>query len=324
MRRLLLVLLAAPGIAAADGNDLVLNRLSTRTTDSNGALVSAVPQNLEFRALASELGVVLAPHLLTPADSVGFDGFQFTVDMASTTIDSKAAYWRAREGSGNPEATEDGLTQGPGSLSTIGFFARKGIWFPVPSFEFGVGAVHLVNSHTWTGQMYTKLAIAEGYHDLPLPSVAVRGAVSRMMNQRELDLTVASLDVTLSKHLGVGGTWRFDPYVGWDMLVIIPRSEVIDPTPNIDSLSNQADGMLNYVFPEQSNIIRQRVMLGAKFQYGVFQLTAEFLYAFAGSSTDDRGGTNAVCMPSSTTTACDSKDTAGAQSTLSLAAGFEF
>jgi len=66
------------------------------------------------------------------------------------------------------------------------------------------------------------------------------------------------------------------------------------------------------------------VMLGAKFQYGVFQLTAEFLYTFAGSSTDDRNGTNAVCMPSSTTTACDSKDTAGAQSTLSLAAGFEF
>lgn len=320
----LVLLLALQGVAAADGNDLVLNRLTTRTTDGNGTLISAVPQNLEFRALASELGVVLAPHLLTPADSVGFDGFQFTVDVASTTIDSTAAYWRARSGSGNPEATQDGLPQGPGSLSTIGFFARKGIWFPIPSFEIGAGAIHLVNSHTWTGQLYTKLAIAEGYHDLPIPSVAVRGAVSRMMNQRELDLTVASLDVTLSKHLGVGNTWRFDPYVGWNMLVIIPRSEVIDPTPNIDSIANPMDGMLNYVFPDQANIIRQRVMLGAKFQYGVFQLTAEFIYAFAGSSVDDRSGTSDACMANSTTTACDSKDTAGAQSTLSLAAGFEF
>ena len=72
------------------------------------------------------------------------------------------------------------------------------MWFPVPSFEVGAGAVHLVDSHIWTGQLYAKLALHEGYHDLPLPSLAVRGAVSRMMNQRELDLTVASLDVDRS------------------------------------------------------------------------------------------------------------------------------
>ena len=307
----LLLALALPRVAAADSNDLVLNRLSTRTMDGTGAVVGVVPQSLEFRALASELGVVLAPHLLTPADSTGFSGFQVTVDASATTITSDADYWRARNG-------------GSGGMQTVGFFARKGIWFPVPSFELGAGAIHLVGSNTWAGQLYGKVAVAEGYHDLPLPSVAVRGAVSRMMNQRELDLTVASLDVTLSKHLGVGNTWRLDPYIGWNLLAIIPRSEVIDGTPNIDSNANPSDSMLNYIFPDQANIYRQRLMVGAKFQYGVFMLTVEALFALAGSSVDDRSGTSTPCEASSTTTACDAKDTAKSQRTLSLAAGFEF
>ena len=205
---------AAP--AHADDNDLVLSRLATRIENGQGVLTNVIGQNLEFRALASQLGVVLAPHLLTPADTIGFGGFQLSVDYTTTTIDANAPYWRARQG----DSTSD-------MLSTIGLFARKGMWFPVPSFEVGVGAVHLVDSKIWTGQLYAKLGLHEGYRSLPIPSVAVRGAVSRMMSQRELDLTVASLDVTISKHFGIGGTWRFDPYAGWNLLMIIPRSEVI-------------------------------------------------------------------------------------------------
>src|SRR5690606_5336546 len=190
----------------ADPNDLVLSRLSTKTFDGSGNLVSAVGQNLELRALASQLGVVLAPHLLTPADTLGFGGFQLTVDYASTTIDSSAPYWRALNGSPDPEGTGS-APHGPDMMQTVGLFVRKGLWFP--SLEIGAGGIHLVDSHIWTGQLYTKVALHEGYHQLPIPSVAVRGAVSRMMTQRELDLTVASLDITISKHFGIGGTWKF-------------------------------------------------------------------------------------------------------------------
>ena len=190
-------------------------------------------------------------------------------------------------------------------------FARKGFWFPVPSFEIGAGAIHLVDSNTWTGQVYAKLGLHEGYHQLPLPSLAVTGGVSRMMTQHELDLTVASLDVTLSKHVGIAGTWRLDPYVGWNLLMIIPRSEVIDPTPNIDPLKagNEGDSDLNFVFRDQDNIYRQRILVGAKFQYYIFQLTLEAQFALAGKSVDDRAGTSDACMPNSTTTNCDAKDT---------------
>jgi hypothetical protein len=311
--------------AAADPNDLVLSRLGTRITDSSGNVTSVVGENLEFRELASQLGVVLAPHLLTPADTIGFSGFQFSVDYSTTTIDATAPYWRALESSPDPTGTM-GLANGAGMMRTVGFFVRKGMWFPVPSIEVGAGAVHLVDSHTWTGQLYTKLSLHEGYHDLPLPSLAVRGAVSRMMNQRELDLTIASLDVAISKHVGIGGTWRLDPFAGWNLLMIIPRSEVIDGTPNIDPLlpGNEADTMNNFVFKDQATILRNRIFFGAKLQYYVFQLTLEAQFAFAGSSVDDRTGTGTPCMPNSTTTNCDAKDAAAAQRTLALSAGFDF
>jgi hypothetical protein len=313
-----LTLVCVSRLAAADPNDLVLSRLATPIPGNTGV----VGENLEFRALASQLGVVLAPHLLTPADTLGFGGFQFDVSASQTTIDGKQPYWRALAGNTDPAAGGGG----PEMLRTIGLFAHKGLWFPVPSFELGVGAVHLVDSTTWTGQVYAKVGLHEGYHDLPIPSLAVRGAVSRMMNQRELDLTVASLDVTISQHFGIGGTWRFDPFAGWDLLMIIPRSEVIDATPNVDPLNvgDEMDVNNNFVFKDQATIYRHRILVGAKFQYYVVQLTVEAQYALAGTSVDDRLGTSDPCLPSSGITNCDAKDTAAAQTTLSVSAGFDF
>jgi hypothetical protein len=147
-----------------------------------------------------------------------------------------------------------------------------------------------------------------------------------MMTQRELDLTAASLDVTVSKHVGIAGTWRLDPFAGWDLLMIVPRSEVIEGTPNTDPLTpgNEGDSMNNFVFKDQANIYRNRFFFGTKMQYYVFQLTLEAQFALAGTSVDDRTGTNNACMPMSLTADCDAKDTAKAQTTVSMSAGFDF
>src|ERR1044071_9184201 len=123
-----LTALASP--AAADQNDLVLSRLATPVMDGSGNVTGFVGQNLELRALSSQLGVVLAPHLLTPADTIGFGGFQLTVDYATTTIDSTASYWRALESSPDPQGNGTGA-HGPSAMRTVGIFARKGMWFPV-------------------------------------------------------------------------------------------------------------------------------------------------------------------------------------------------
>ena len=320
----LTLLVGASRLAAAGPNDLVMARLATRIMTGD-QLTGVVGESLEFRALASQLGVALAPHLLTPADTLGFGGFQLDVEGSQTTIDDRKPYWRALAGSPDPTGTGN-VAHGDGVLRTVGVFARKGMWLPLPSFEFGVGAVHLLDSSTWAAQAYAKLALHEGYHDYPLPSLAVRGAVSRMMNQRELDLTVLSADAILSKHFGIGGTWRLDPFAGYDLLVIIPRSEVIDATPNIDPLApgNALDTVNTFVFKDQANIVRHRIVAGVKLQYDIVQLTVEAQYALEGTSVDDRAGTSEMCQPNATTTNCDAKDTAAAQTTISLSAGVDF
>jgi hypothetical protein len=322
---LALVASLPPRTVAADQNDLVLSRLATRITNSDGTVASVVGENLEFRALASQLGVVLAPHLLTPADTLGFGGFQFDASASQTSIDSLQPYWRVLAGSRDPTGMNR-LAHGAGVLRTIGLFARKGLWFPIPSFELGVGAVHLIDSTTWAAQLYGKIGVHEGYHDLPIPSVSIRGAISRMMNQRELDLTVGSVDVTVSKHFGIAGTWRLDPFAGWDLLLIVPRSEVIDATPDVDPLApgKEMDAANNFVFRDQSTITRQRLLAGAKLQYSVVQLTLEAQYALAGSSVDSLAGTTTVCQPLSTTSRCQARDIAAAQTTVSVSAGFDF
>jgi hypothetical protein len=319
-----LALTAGASPAVAGDNDLVLSRLS-RLIDGGGGTMRTVGQNAEFRSLASELGVIFAPRLMTPSDTLGFGGFQFTADVGYTQITRAASWWRALDGSPDPTGAA-GMNHGPGFMPTIGFFARKGIWLPLPSFEIGAGAVHLLDSRLWTGQLYAKFGLHEGFHDLPIPSVAVRGAVSRLLGNADLDLTVISIDASVSKRIGVGGTWSLAPYLGWAALVIIPRSEVLDPTPHIDPLApgNEADASLNFVFENQDDIVRQRLFGGIKLQYYVFQLTLEAQLAFKGSSVDDRAGTTDRCMPSSDTENCDARDAAGRQSSFLFSAGLDF
>jgi hypothetical protein len=308
MRRGLgMAMLLCASTAHADPNDLVLSKLGTMTPSG-----TYVGDSVAFRSLASQLGVVLAPHLLTPADTVGIDGFQLSVDYSNTSIDQSAAYWRALEG------------PAPSSMSTVGFFVRKGLWFPLPSFEVGAGAIHLLDSQAWAVQLYAKIALHEGYDDLPLPSLAVRGSVSRLIDQRQLDLTVASIDVSASKHIGIGGTWSLDPYVGWDFLLIVPRSEVIDPTPNTDPLQTPSAIMTNFTFLDESTIFRNKVFLGAKAKLDLVELTLEGALVLPGNSVDDQPGATGSCQPMTTVAVCNTKDTAALQRSISLNAGFEF
>jgi hypothetical protein len=319
-----LALAALPaGPAAADDNDLVLSRLAEVVRDGAGVPIDAVGDSLAFRALASELGVVLAPRLGEPADTLGFGGFALTADMAFTSISSDAAHWRALESS--PAPGEAGVSHGNSVMTTVGVFAKKGIWLPLPSFEVGLGAVHLLRSRTWAAQAYGKLALHEGYHDLVIPSLALRGGVSRMMGQSELNLTIASIDAVVSKDFGVAGTFRLTPYLGWNWLVVIARSEVVDATPEVDSLAMPADRNADFVFVDQDDIVRDRFVAGLKLKYYVLTFGLEAAVARAGRSTDDRAGTDAICgMTDRPTSFCDSPDTAARQTTITATIGADF
>jgi hypothetical protein len=307
--------------AHADKNDLVLSRLGDNTTTPG----SVIPDNARYRSIVSELGVVLAPHFLTPADTLGFSGFNFSADVSYTGIDAKSDYWCATEEAAGCGA---GQMKSTGMLGTIGLFVRKGIWLPLPSFEFGAGAVHLFDSRMWAAQAYVKFAVHEGFHDWPVPSLAVRGAASRLMGSEQLDLTVASLDVSVSKSFGVAGTVNLAPYAGWNILWIVPRSEVIDKTPNVDAFTDPTgmDIDLNFTFADQQNIVRQRLFGGFKLKYYVFSFSGEIAYALSGSSVDDRTGTDQDCATASAAQKnhCDAKDASGSQLTYTMSLAMDF
>jgi hypothetical protein len=312
------LLLGAAASARADENDLVLARLGTMNSDGSGV----TPNNQLFRSLASELGVVFAPRNLAPADTLGFSGFQFYTELSSTTINSSKPYWCATEESKSCEA---GFKKS-GSIPTFGIFARKGFWFPLPSFEVGAGAVHINSSRLWAGQAYAKFAVHEGFHDWPIPSVAVRGSVARLFGIEQLDLTNASLDLSISKRIAVQGTFSIAPYLGYAFLWIIPRSQVVDKTPLVSIKADLSDLKNNFTFPDQDNIVRHRVFGGFKLKYYVFALVAEVDVALSGSSVDDRAGTTLTCDKATGKDLgqCDAKDQSGTQATYSLALSLDF
>jgi hypothetical protein len=307
------------GAAQAGPNDVVLGRLATEVGAGEG--VTVIGDSLAFRSVVSELGVVLAPRLMSPADTLGFGGFQFAADIGFSTITDTADYWRVLESSPDPGGAMAGASHGDGVLTTMGLHVRKGIWLPLPSFEVGAGVVHLDGSGLWSTQGYAKFALHEGYHGLLfLPSLAVRGAASRLMGSQEVDLTVASVDVSASKTIGIVGTVGLEPYLGWNTLIMIARSEVIDRTPQLDG-----DRRLNFVFRDQDNILRHRIFTGFKLQHHVFALLFEANFALAGSSVDDRAGTDMDCADVALPTdSCDSTDQARAQQSYTISVALDF
>jgi hypothetical protein len=309
------VTVAAPRVALGDANDLVLSRLADNQTVPG----RVIPDNAGYRSLTSELGVALAPRLGTPADTIGWSGLELAADYSFSTISSDAPFWCATE-----ESTGCTSKNG-GSLGTLGVLVRKGISLPAPSFELTVGAAHLLESNMWTAQATGKVALLEGFHGWSIPSVALRFGLGRLFGATGLDLTTVSADLSISKQFAIADHIRLTPWAGWNVLWIVPRSGVIDKTPDIDATVDTDDLDNNFTFADQDTIVRQRLFLGARARYGALSLSFEAMFAFGGSTTDDREG-NLSCTdaPANMKDRCDASDAADAQQTytISLAATF--
>jgi hypothetical protein len=343
---LVAVALASGGVARAGNNDLKLLNLCdipagatecpwVTRDKTTGLITDAVTVPAEgqarFRSLMSELGVVIAPRLQTPADTLGYAGFQFSAELGLTTINASRDYWRG-VASVDPASPNDGHPSS--TLTTVGGFVRKGMWFPLPAFEFGAGALSILQSNMYVLQGYAKIALQEGFHGWWLPSFAVRGSASQLLGTDQVDLNVYGLDVLLSKAFGIAGTSRLEPYIGWNVLWIDAQSGVIDATPACDAYdARQAppstdpkqalpgctvaqngtwnDTLSNFTFPQQSVITRYRWSGGFKLKMSVLFLVGEYDFIQAGKSRDSKGDA-AV------------RDGSGSQQSFSFSAGFDF
>ena len=303
--------------------------------DGNGQVIAGqtapdADGQARFRSLMSELGFAIAPRLMTPADTLGFAGFQFSAELGVTKINPNRqvggrSYW---DGIAKVNPSSPTAVRPDSYLTTVGGYVRKGMWLPLPAFEFGAGALSIVGSRMYVLQGYAKLALQEGFHGWWLPSFAVRGGASQLLGTSEVDLTVYSLDLLASKAFDIGGTARIEPFVGWSVLFIDARSGVIDATPTCDAFASPGgpppnaqcaasqagagdDLNANFTFPHQDIITRQRFFGGVKLKLSVVFLAAQFELGLAGTSRDSSQSTGAA-------------DRSGSQQTYSLSAGFDF
>jgi len=331
--------LLAASPARADRNDLRLLNLCDTSQGNGCSWVTQTPTrttvaldagaNTRFRSLMSELGAVVAPRLRTPAVTLGFAGIQLSADLGVTQISSGRSFWNGVQG---VQPNNPNLTRPPSWLTTVGGFVRKGL---PASFELGAGAINVLQSGMWAVQGYLRFAVNEGFHDLPLPSLAVRAGLSDLLGTDQVSLRVYSLDVAVSKRFGVAGTWQLEPYLGWDALLIDASSGLIDATPDCDAATvasttasnaaavaalprscqaqagTSADYGANFRFPGQSLITRSRWFGGAKLKLWRLFLVGQFAWTTAGGSTDP----HAAMGPAD--------DQSGGQKAVSLSAGFD-
>jgi hypothetical protein len=302
-----------------------------------GAVTPSADAQSMYRSLMSELGVAIAPRLMTPADTLGYAGFQFSADLGITKISNTQPYWDGVRGV-NPE--NRGAVRPDAYLTTVGGYVRKGLWLPLPALEFGAGALKVIDSNMYAVQGYAKIALQEGFHGWALPSFAVRGSASQLLGTSEVDLIVYGIDVLASKAFSIGGTARIEPFLGWNMLLIDPKKGVIDATPGCDAVAVQNaevggdapssrcapaqngggtggsgpqwnDLNANFTFPDQSIITRQRWFAGFKLRLSVLFVVGEVDLIPAGTSHDDVQQAAAA-------------DRSRRQMTYSLSGGFDF
>lgn len=252
--------LAALGLqsseAWAGAYDLRLNQLGSTT-----ATGTPVGDNAAFRSLSSELGVLMAPKPVDTADSLGLSGFAVSADISLNTISNTQSYWT------------DATRGDPSKLApTLQVMGRKGLW---PGIEIGAGATHLFNSRMWTISGYGKVALHEGFHHLPIPSIALRGMFSRLVGAEDMNMTTGSADVSISHVFGLGKTVNLTPYGGYQALFIVARSGVLDVTPTTDEYLNPSGKLSEFVFKDAGVIMRHRPFVGLRFIFSVIRITAE-------------------------------------------------
>jgi len=191
-----------------------------------------------FRSLAAELGLAFAPKFLSPAETLGHNGFDIGIEWSLTGISNDEPYWNGPCDTGSTCAVSSYIEDDrkPRSVLTTGqVHIRKGLPF---SFELGGTATYLLYTEMAAMGLELKWAFNEGFYYIP--DIAVRGSVTRVFGSKAIDLTLGGFDISLSKAFGLGDTVSLTPYAGYNFCYIRAASYVIDATPGVSPGTEQA------------------------------------------------------------------------------------
>lgn len=247
--------LATPGWAL--DNDPKLENLCIPGGDTGSFPCGTrpTPDQEAFASLAKEYGMIFAPSLVAPAETMGINGFQFNIQVGLHAINASEDYWTRAVEDGDPSDF----------MSTVRLDVRKGLPY---SFEVGMNATYLVESELWAFGGMLKWALNESVDAFPV-DIAVRGSVNRVVGSPQIELTTVGLDAVLGKSFGVGGVANLSPYIGYSPVWTFARSGVIDGTPG-----NGEDLQNSFVFAEEEAVLH-RFLVGTRVMLGGFNLTPE-------------------------------------------------
>ena len=286
----LVAALAVVPSASAQEMNVTLARLRTPAADGTPCFASiAAPgggattrsfcgDDAAWSGIAQQLGVSMAPPVLTPGSTLGSAGFYVGLEGFITNISGGRGYW-LRGTEGDETAALEGENRfTAGSLYWQRLQVRKSL--PL-GFEMGTSMAHLFTTSYWSLGFDIKWSILEGFRtggEGFIPDLAVRGAVQTLLGETEFNLTVPSLEVILSKSITIASAGTITPYLAGQYVWILADSELVDLSPGSDAATGGVDAYNdNYVF-DQIRSNRFRGVIGLQGRYGVLTLTGAVVF----------------------------------------------
>jgi len=287
------------------------------------------PDHAAFRRLVAQYAFALAPTAMHSATTTGIGGFHVSLEAAYTDIDQSAEYWKlGTQGATDPSTNEASvINETPqGVLQLYSARLRKSFGY---GFEIAAQTGFMPKTSLWSTGADVRLSLFEGFRrGIPgkIPDLAVGGGVRTVTGTPEFQLTIASMDVVLSKPFAINDAVVVTPFVGYQYLWIFADSNVVDFTPATDeetlcnydgqALPGQTDAEStdqytgsalcgpggnsidlenNRVF-QRARMQRQRLLFGAEVRHESLLLGTELIVDFVRPSDAQRSDFNKAAL----------------------------
>jgi hypothetical protein len=269
---------------------------------------ACLPNNAAFHRLAAQYAFAFAPTAMHSARTTGVGGWHIAIEGAYTKIDSGADYWK--QGSRGSATLADGNARNNNPASVLQLYSlklRKGFGY---GFEVTGQTGFMPQTSLWNAGIDLRLSLFEGFRTgIPgyIPDVAVGGGVRTISGTKQFQLTVASVDVQISKPIRAADALVVTPWLGFQELFTFIDSNVIDLTPSTNqerlcSPTGQAvPGQLDAKSPDEytgkvvcspngsgadfsnnrsfsdAHVLRQRLLIGANLRHEHLMFGLQFI-----------------------------------------------
>ncbi|MFT3917417.1 MAG: hypothetical protein QM704_26025 [Anaeromyxobacteraceae bacterium] len=277
--------LAAPAAAPrAEPLDLSLVKLGAPSasvwTNLPGVTVSAsdaaqlaIDAKTRFATLSIETALAFSSAVMQPASTTGVAGWDLAFEASYVGVHpGKIGTTNAGTAfTANGPWQTKGLV--PHELFLSGFHVRKALPY---SLEVGGRFVYLSQSNYGAVQGEAKWAVVEGYQRWP--DLAIRGAYTAVLGQRDWNLSVLEADVLLSKRFGLNAVASVTPYLAVRWNRITASSEVLDFAPTTAATPSPTQlSQTQARFPELTPSVL-RYTLGARLAASTLSVALEGTY----------------------------------------------